>query len=146
MTVKEAAALYGVSTQAIYQRLAKAGKKAKDVTTGKNADLTEEGEAFLSECFAIDARGTAPTVEKVCNRCKELESEIAALKQINKALQAQIETAEADKEHLRALLAQEQQLASQAQQLQALTLARLPGEKASIWQKVKNRITGKSGG
>lgn len=135
MTIKEAAALYGVSTQAIYQRIAKAGKKARDLTEGKTAELTQEGEELLATIFATEK---APQ-EKPCENCKALERENAALQTLVTALQGQLATAQEDKERLYTLL-------SQAQQTQALTLARLPAENQSLWQRMRNRITAKRDG
>ena len=51
MTIKEAAAHYGVSTQAIYQRIAKAGKKSKELTNRETGELTEEGADLLATWF-----------------------------------------------------------------------------------------------
>ena len=116
MTIKEAAQLYGVSTQAIYQRIAKAGKKAKDLCNGANRDLTEEGAALLSAWFTNADQGA---LNQPCKRCQELERENAALQAENTALQAQLDAAQADKERLFSLLAQAQQTA------QALTVARI---------------------
>lgn len=136
MTIKEASSLYGVSTQAIYQRIAKAGKKARDLTEGKTAELTPDGAELLESWFATDQQ---PEQEKPCENCKALEREIAALQTLVTALQDQLATAQADKERLYTLL-------SQAQQTQALALARLPAENQSLWQRMRNRLTAKRDG
>lgn len=128
MTIKEAAAQYGVSTQAIYQRIAKAGKKAKELTNQPSGDLTQEGEELLSSWFTNEQSSSG---DSVCNHCKQLE----ALQAANNALQAQVEELQRDKDRLYTLLAQAQQTT------QALTMARLtaPGEKRTqpLWQRVK---------
>lgn len=136
MTIKEAASSYGVSTQAIYQRIAKAGKKAKDITEGKNAELTQEGLSLLATWFENDQ---PQEVEKPCQRCQLLERENASLQALNESLQAQLQNMQEDKERLYTLL-------SQAQQTQAMTLARLPAGKDSLWQRMKKRITGSQDG
>lgn len=136
MTIKEAAAVYGVSTQAIYQRIAKAGKRARDLTEGKTSDLTQEGESLLATWFAGEEAGE---VEKACQRCKLLEQENAGLQALNNVLQAQIAALEADKDRLYSLL-------NQAQQAQALTVARLPAGNGSVWQRLKNMIKGRQDG
>lgn len=115
MTIKEAAALYGVSTQAIYQRIAKAGKSADKLTQGKPRQLTEEGESLLAQWFA-----NSPQAD--CKHCQELEKEKASLQALCDSLQAQLKTAEEDKQRLYTLLAQAQQTA------QTLVVARISGD------------------
>lgn len=115
MTIKEAAALYGVSTQAIYQRIAKAGKSADKLTQGKPRQLTEEGESLLAQWFT-----NLPQAD--CKHCQELEKEKAALQSLCDSLQAQLKTAEEDKQRLYTLLAQAQQTA------QTLVVARISGD------------------
>ena len=128
MTIKDAAAHYGVSTQAIYQRIAKAGKKAKELTNQPSGDLTQKGEELLASWFTNE-QPSKP--ESVCNQCKQLE----ALQAANAALQSQVEELQRDKDRLYTLLAQAQQTT------QALTVAKLtaPGEKRTqpLWQRVK---------
>ena len=137
MTIKEAAAAYGVSTQAIYQRIAKSGKKAKDLTEGKTSDLSPEGEALLASWFATEQESLP---EKPCEQCQHLERENAPLQAVNTALQAQIDSLQVDKERLYMLL-------SQAQQTQAMTVARLPDGRGSVWERIKKRLSnGQKGG
>ena len=141
MTIKEAAAHYGVSTQAIYQRIAKSGKKSKDITNRETGDLTEEGAALLSTWFT---NSQPVEVDPTCNHCKELQSQIDALTATNAALQSQIDTLERDKDRLYMLLAQEQKTT------QALTASRLttPEQKKTppIWQRMKTFIVGEREG
>lgn len=136
MTIKEAAAHYGVSTQAIYQRIAKAGKKTKELTNRENGELTEEGEELLASLFTNELTSKP---ESVCNQCKQLE----ALQASNAALQAQIDELQKDKDRLYTLLAQAQQTA------QALTVARLtaPEKKtAPLWERLKVFVIGEKEG
>lgn len=132
MTIKEAASHYGVSTQAIYQRIAKAGKKARDLTNQKSGDLTEAGAALLASWFTNEA---SKPVDKACNHCKELEQTVAALQAENKSLQEQLATMQTDKDRLYTLLAQAQQTA------QALTVARIgaasTGGTPPLWERIK---------
>lgn len=115
MTVKEAAALYGVSTQAIYQRIAKAGKSVDILTHGKPRQLTEDGEGLLAQWFTN-------TQQVDCKHCQELEKEKAALQALCDSLQAQLKTTEEDKQRLYTLLAQAQQTT------QTLVVARISGD------------------
>lgn len=141
MTIKEAAAHYGVSTQAIYQRIAKAGKKSKDITNRETGELTEEGADLLATWFT---NSQPVEVESSCKRCKELQAQTDALIATNAALQSQIDALERDKDRLYMLLAQEQKTT------QALTAARLtaPEQKKTppIWQRMKTFIVGEREG
>lgn len=132
MTIKEAAVHYGVSTQAIYQRVSKAGKKAKDITNAKTGDLTSDGESLLASWFTNEV---AADVETSCKRCKELEMEIASLKAEKAALQVQVAEIQKDKDRLYSLLNQAQQTA------QALSLARIGSSSTAgtlpLWERVK---------
>lgn len=140
MTIKEAAALYGVSTQAIYQRITKAGKKAKDITNAKTGDLTEAGAELLSSWFTNEQ---SQDTEKPCEHCKELERQIAALQADKESLQAQINSLQTDKDRLYALLNQAQQTA------QALTVARIGGGSVEstppLWERIKVFVMGNQG-
>lgn len=130
MKIKEAAAMYGISTQALYQRIAKTGKKTKDLTNGANGDLTEEGESLLASWFCKQT-------EEPCTHCKELQAKIDLLESDIKSLQAALQAANLDKDRLYSLLAAAQQTA------QALTVARITAEnKAGILQRVKDFFTG----
>lgn len=137
MTIKEAAAHYGVSTQAIYQRIAKAGKKSKDITNRENGELTEEGADLLATWFT---NSQPVEVESSCKHCKELQAQIDVLTATNATLQSQIDTLERDKDRLYMLLAQEQKTT------QALTAARLtaPEQKKTppLWQRMKTFVIG----
>jgi predicted nuclease with TOPRIM domain len=144
MNIKEAAAAYGVSTQAIYQRIAKAGKKAKDLTNRETGDLTDDAEALLASWFASE-----PIKEgkSVCNHCKELQSEkdalqaeLKALQAENQALQSQLALMQTDKDRLYTLLNQAQQMA------QALTVARIGEQRRRearpLWERVRVFVMG----
>lgn len=137
MTIKEAAEKYQVSTQAIYQRIAKSGRKSRDITNGKNGELNEEGESLLASWFT---NSQAVEVDLVCKHCKELQAQIDVLIASNAALQSQLDEVQRDKDRLYSLLAQAQQTA------QALTVARLtaPDKKKTlpIWQRFKVFIVG----
>lgn len=136
MTIKEAAAVYGVSTQAIYQRVAKAGKKTKDITNRQTGELTEEGSQLLTTWFTNE---TKQETGKECNNCKALEAAITALQAENKSLQAQITSLQADKDRLYTLLNQAQQTT------QALTLARIGSSQTRtrpIWERLRVFVMG----
>lgn len=141
MTIKEAASFYGVSTQAIYQRIAKNGKKAKDLTNSKNGVLTEDGIALIASWFTNEQ---AKEVDKPCSRCKDLEKDIIALQAEKQSLQEQLSALQTDKDRLYSLLNQAQQTA------QALTIARIGNqskyETRPIWERFRIFIMGEKNG
>lgn len=134
MKIKEAATLYGISTQALYQRIAKAGKKTKELTDSTTGELTEEGESLLASWFCKQA-------EEPCKDCARLQAKVELLEAQNAALQEQLTAANKDKDRLYSLLAAAQQ------SVQALTVARITApEKESIIKRFKEFITGKKEG
>ena len=144
MTIKEAAAHYGVSTQAIYQRIAKAGKKSKDITNRENGELTEEGADLLATWFANVQSSEFANVGKQTkadeSKCMQMLAQIEALTAEKAALQEQIAELQRDKDRLYTLLAQEQ----------ALAMARLPAPEQKktppLWQRVKTFVIGEKEG
>lgn len=124
MTIKDAAALYGVSPQAIYQRLK---SKGIDIRTLKNkaGDLTTEGERLLEDLFDRTSVSTMDTEQgQKAQQAPEKKDE-SSLLQVEKltaevySLTAQIEMLKEERDYLRRAL-------DQSQQLQAMTMRMLP--------------------
>ena len=133
MTIKEAAQQYGVSTQAVYKRIAKAGKSVKELTTGQSGELTEEGLNLLATLFTNQQSTTTnlqPEVERLTAEVERLKTEV-------EYLQTRLNDAQLDKDRLYSLLAAAQQTT------QALTVARLtaPEERKTFAQRVKSMFT-----
>lgn len=133
MTIKELAREYGVSTQAVYKRIAKAGKSVKELTTGQTGELTEEGRDLLATLFA-NQQTTTPNQSTEVER---LTAEVERLKKEVENLQTRLNDAQLDKDRLYTLLAAAQQTA------QALTVARLaaPAERKTFAQRVRSIFT-----
>lgn len=119
MTIKEAAAQYGVSKQAIYQRLKKAGKDLDQIRDAKTGELTEVGRELVNSIYGQNADKGASTVKHDDLQVERMKAEIEALRAENKALNAQLDAARDERDYLRQALDREQQL-------HGMTLSRLP--------------------
>ena len=140
MTIKELAREYGVSTQAVYKRIAKAGKSVKELTTGQTGELTEEGRDLLATLFTNQQTTTtnqSTEVERLTAEVERLKKEVERLKKEVENLQTRLNDAQLDKDRLYTLLAAAQQTA------QALTVARLaaPAERKTFAQRVRSIFT-----
>ena len=133
MTIKELAREYGVSTQAVYKRIAKAGKSVKELTTGQTGELTEEGRDLLATLFT----NQQTTMTNQSTEVERLTAEVERLKKEVENLQTRLNDAQLDKDRLYTLLAAAQQTA------QALTVARLaaPAERKTFAQRVRSIFT-----
>ena len=133
MTIKELAREYGVSTQAVYKRIAKAGKSVNELTTGQTGELTEEGRDLLATLFTNQQTTTTNQSTEV----ERLTAEVERLKKEVENLQTRLNDAQLDKDRLYTLLAAAQQTA------QALTVARLaaPAERKTFAQRVRSIFT-----
>lgn len=134
MTIKEAASLYGVSKQAIYQRLKKTGKPLDSIRNPETGVLTEEGECLLNSIYNQPAEKTplqstnlSLQVESLKKEVESLTGQVNALTQLNNQLIS-------ERDYLRRSL-------DQAQQLQAMAFARLPAPKETGESWIKKLFT-----
>lgn len=126
MTIKEAAARYGVSRQAIYQRLKRQGLQVDTLRDPKTGELTPEGEATLSSMFT-EAEATEPTtpdnkqaqIDALTAERDALRDQVVQLTSQVDTINAQLATLTDERDFLRRAL-------DQAQQLHAMTLQALP--------------------
>ena len=128
MTIKEASALYGVSTQAIYKRLTKKGYDIKQLKDSTGA-LTEEGERIIEELFdrtTVTGEGdpTPQPDRKEATKAEEPpvlqdNQEVERLKAEVARLQTEVDSLRDERDYLRRAL-------DQAQQLHAMTMRMLP--------------------
>lgn len=126
MTIKEAAARYGVSRQAIYQRLKRQGLQVDTLRDPKTGELTPDGEATLSSMFteAEAAEQTTPDnnqaqIDALTAERDALRDQVAQLTSQVDTINAQLATLTDERDFLRRAL-------DQAQQLHAMTLQALP--------------------
>lgn len=126
MTIKEAADRYGVSRQAIYQRLKRQGIQIDRLRDTETGELTAEGVAILSNMFTEAEAAPDRTADKEREQIDALTAEVKALQDQASSLTAQVATLTAqvaaitdERDFLRRAL-------DQAQQLHAMTLQALP--------------------
>ena len=107
MTINDIAKAYGVSRQAVYQRLKRKGVQLKDLQKEDSLELTEEGEALFREMFQqgepsqtleettiqqIDS--LTRENEQLRNRIKDLEHEIDLEREAHKGTRENLKRAD----------------------------------------------------
>ncbi len=97
MTIKEAAAQHGVSTQAIYKRLNQQGVKLSTLKNPDTGELTADGEAVINKLFNQPKPAGNNQLKDEINK---LSTEVAELKAQNEALRERVRDLEADKAYL----------------------------------------------
>lgn len=98
MNIKDFAELYGVSSQAVYQRINRAGlniKKLKDSDTG---ELSEAGQEAIKQLFSQHSQ---VSVDELKDEINTLQKELASLKSENEALKARVHELETERDWLR---------------------------------------------
>ena len=116
MTVREAAALAGVTPQAIYKRLQSAEKPLDTLRNKDTKQLTADGIAVLAAIYPALA---APDESDLSAQVTELTKQVTELNNSVIKLTAQVEALTSERDHLRQVLDHEQQL-------HAALLAKLP--------------------
>lgn len=97
MTIKEAAAKYGVSPQAVYKRLNQTGVKLSTIQKPDSSELTTDGEAVIDLLF----NQPKPAVHnQLRDEVTRLTTELASLQTENEALRDKVRALEADKAFL----------------------------------------------
>lgn len=153
MTVQTAAELYGISKQAIYQRLKTKGIDIRQLKT-KAGDLTEEGERLFEELFdrtSVTSEGEEsqqPTLKEkqkqheasLLQAQKQVEAltfQVDSLQKEVNFLKREVESVRDERDYLRRAL-------DQSQQLQAMTMRMLPpspAERRSVFSWLTSRFT-----
>lgn len=119
MTIREAAALYGISKQAIYQRLKKTGKELDQIRDEKTQELTELGMELVNSIYGKKGGNEQSSVNQSVKEIETLKADNARLQEQVNALIEKVEALTEERDFLRRSL-------DQSQQLQAMTLSRLP--------------------
>lgn len=134
MTIKDVATRTGLSHQAIYKRLKARGLSVSDLKDKASGQLTEEGERILAEMFSIQAEeptvddapeitNEEPTVEsgseELRNEVARLTTEVEKLRNQITVLETKAQALTEERDFLRVTL-------EHSQQLQAMTLAKVP--------------------
>jgi len=148
MTIKQAAAKYQVSPQAVYQRLKKKKIFVESLTDKETGELSPEGEMIIDNLFNKDKQpikaNSRAYAEEQEQTIKELHRQIAELVEKNKALEDQLKFYKAQLESTNTQL-------EKALDLQQQTISRLlpapsqpeaTGERKLSW---RERFTGRLG-
>ncbi len=98
MTIKQTAELYGVSVQAVYQRINRAGLNIKKLKNADTGELTAEGEEAIKQLFAQHSQVNVDELKTALN---DSQRELASLKTENEALKARVHELESERDYLR---------------------------------------------
>lgn len=136
MTIKDAAEKYGVSKQAIYQRLKKQGIALETIKDPETGELTRDAEAVLFKLYGADDKPKTQNLNSIIqslkNDNKSLILEVEELKKENQRLSKRIEELAEDKTLLAETL-------KEAQRIQlAMIQQRLP-EPRTLWERITGR-------
>ena len=131
MKIADVAAQYGMSKQAIYQRIKRAGMTV-DQLTDRNGEIHEEGLHIIGQMLTVNKGKSiknVDNVEKLQQLSKQVESLTAEIDRLTDKLNA----AEAERDYLRTALSAAQTALNQEQQLQAAMIQRmLPAPREGI--------------
>lgn len=137
MTIKELADRLGVSSQSVYKRLKNHGVKLETLKDKATGEITAEGLQVVARVFNLDltseqtqpetateteTRVESPVdseVERLKKEVERLTTEVEKLNNLNSTMVEKIESLESERDYLRQTLQAQQQL-------QAMTLQRLP--------------------
>lgn len=143
MTIKQYAEQQGISPQAVYQRLKKNKIKVESLTEKGSGELTGEGTVILDKLFSPENRQIKPIkdekIEALEKQIADLRTEVSSKDELIKSLERMYASIQDERDFLRKAL-------DKAQEIQADTLKRLPGEGQTVkgrkltW---RERFTGK---
>lgn len=136
MTIKDAAEKYGVTKQAIYQRLKKQGIDLDTIKDSETGELTADAEAMLFKLYGTENKPKAQNLNSIIQSLKTenkaLTLEVDELKKENQRLAERVKELSQDKELLADTLKESQRI-----QL-AMIQQRLP-EPLTIWERITGR-------
>lgn len=142
MTIKEVAQLTGLSHQAIYKKLKARGHKVETLKNKETGQLTEDGERIIRELFNLSTSAPEPVateVEKLTTENEKLRNQVANLEK-------RVEELTGERDFLRRTLDTTTEALTNAQKLQAATLAKMPllpsgepGRLRKAWDKIRGR-------
>lgn len=133
MTIKDLAALAGVSHQAVYKRLKSNGIDLAALKDPETGHFTEDGEKRIRALFAIkaDAEAESPVEVPAPGRgaddaCKELRNQVETLQKEVARLSTEVEIIRASEAALRDERDFLRVALENSQKLQALTASKIP--------------------
>lgn len=158
MTIKQASSKYGVSKQAIYQRLKKAGKPLDWFREPRTQLITGAGAVWLLQTYGKDKAESVNQLDSSLQTKidSELKKQIESLKESNAAALAKVVKLQQQNDQLRNKLEQQKQMietqaasiSSLTASLQALTQTqlKLSGYVPSLPERIKRFLFGSKGG
>lgn len=142
MTVKEVAQLTGMTHQAIYKRIKARGLKLETLKDKASGQFTPEGEKAIRELFNLDNLTPPPVATEV----NELSKEVEKLRNQVEMLEKRVEELTGERDFLRKSLTDTTEALTNAQKLQAATLAKVPlltsgepGRLRRVWDKIRGK-------
>lgn len=143
MTIKEAAAHYGITPQGVYSRLKSINVSVEQIKNPETGELTLDGEVLLAKLFDKSTQQEQETKETLKQTCERLQSENNFLKTENETLLKMVSNLEAQVADLRADKDRYLGLAEGAQDAQRQLLQRfLPAEPEAPTRGVIGRLRG----
>lgn len=141
MTIAEIAASLGVSKQAVYQKIKRAGLSVNALKDHNTGEFTDKGAQTIVNLFNNTPRPnvdvSTPSVEQV-ETINALNNDIDRLNIEVDRLNNLVEQLTNERDFLREALLQAQKSADQAQQLQAMTLTKLlPAPRPGIAERLR---------
>lgn len=141
MTIAEIAARLGVSKQAVYQKIKRAGLSINALKDHNTGEFTDDGAQTIVNLFnnapRSDVDVSTPSAGQV-ETINALNSDIDRLKTEVDRLNNLVEQLTGERDFLREALLQAQKSADQAQQLQAMTLTKLlPAPRPGIAERLR---------
>ena len=133
MTIKELADRLGVSSQSVYKRLKNHGVKLETLRDKATGEITADGLQVVARIFDLDTTGEQAQpepaaevesqvdseVERLKKEVERLTAEVEKLNSLNSTMVEKVESLESERDYLRQTLQAQQQL-------QAMTLQKLP--------------------
>lgn len=110
MTIKDAAEKYGISKQAIYQRLKRNSIPVDNLTDQETGTLTPEAEAILENLFGENRQQFDKRKLNLTEELKAAQAEIQQQKANIELLTAKLEAAERERDLLKDTIDQERAL------------------------------------
>ena len=132
MTVKEFANSYGISAQAVYQKVKDRGIELGQLKDKDGKNLSQEGLSVLASLFTNEVKKVDETDKEIKDRIRNLEEENALLK-------AEVSQQKAVMEMKDQLIDTLKSQLEYMQKLQAITLQRIPEQNQTIWQRLLGR-------
>lgn len=126
MTIKDVAEKYGISSQAIYQRLKKYKIDIESLKDKETGELTADAEGVMAQLFANKSNQRKPTLQ---SEMQSLRALVDSYEKENSVLRAKLESAERELETVKSTLEVER----------AMVLRLLPPPRESFFDRLRKK-------